>query len=154
MKILAPQPGEIAVDCTLGYGGYATGIDRRRAAWRAADWRRCRSGGIAQDRSLDCGRSAFPTIRLVVRRMNYAGILTLILAESRRMVPMSYLPISDCHRCKSTTRLAGPAFKEDGPLDMRLNPEGAANPHRCCCRNSMKPDWHDCLRRMRTNRTR
>src|ERR1017187_6254814 len=31
LELLAPKPGEVAVDCTLGYGGHARGIFPRLA---------------------------------------------------------------------------------------------------------------------------
>ncbi len=43
LAALAPKPGEIAVDCTLGYGGHAQEILARILARRKIAWPRRRS---------------------------------------------------------------------------------------------------------------
>ncbi len=121
LEKLAPQPGEIAVDCTLGYGGHAKelltvvqpggrliGVDADPLELPKTE---------ARLRAL-----GFPPESLVVRRMNYAGILTLVLSESPEGADvmladlgLSSMQIDDPSR--------GFTFKADGPLDMRLNPE-------------------------------
>ena len=121
LKILAPRPGEIAVDCTLGYGGHATEL-------MAAVQPGGRLIGVDVDpielpkTEARLRAAGFPADSLVVRRMNYAGILTLILAESPEGADvmladlgLSSMQIDDPGR--------GFTFKADGPLDMRLNPE-------------------------------
>ena len=50
LEVLAPKPGEVAVDGTLGYGGHARRAARGRPAGRATARRRCRPDRAAQDR--------------------------------------------------------------------------------------------------------
>jgi len=121
LKALAPQPGHIAVDCTLGYGGHAQEL-------LAA----VQPGGrlLAVDRDpieLPKAESrlralGFPADSLVVKRMNYAGIARFIEAEAPggadvllADLGLSSMQIDDPAR--------GFTFKVDGPLDMRMNPK-------------------------------
>ncbi len=122
LAVLAPKPGERAVDATLGYGGHAS---------RLLD--RITPGGTllaldadpielprteARLRELGHGEEA-----LVVRRSNYAGLRAavhamgwsdgadLVLAD----LGVSSMQIDDPAR--------GFTFGADGPLDMRMNPQ-------------------------------
>lgn len=120
LKVLALKPGEIAVDCTLGYGGHAKEL-------LAAVQPGGRLIGVDVD-PLELPRTearlrslGFPDESLIVRRMNYAGVISSILAESPRGADailadlgLSSMQIDDPAR--------GFSFKTDGPLDMRLNP--------------------------------
>lgn len=120
LEILAPRPGELAVDCTLGYGGHARellkavqpggrliGVDVDPVELARTETR-LRSTGI-------------PDEALVVWRMNFAGIAhrlstaapggaDLLLAD----LGVSSMQLDDPVR--------GFTFKSDGPLDMRMNP--------------------------------
>jgi 16S rRNA (cytosine1402-N4)-methyltransferase len=120
LEVLAPWPGAIAVDCTLGYGGHAhellkavqpggrlLGIDADPIELSRTE---------ARLRALGFG----PEI-LVTRRMNFAGLtrciaefapdgVDLVLAD----LGLSSMQIDDPSR--------GFTFKADGPLDMRMNP--------------------------------
>ena len=121
MEVLAPQPGETAVDCTLGYGGHAREI-------LAA----IQPGGrlIALDadpielpkteaRLLALG---FPAESLLVRRMNFAGLAQLLAAEAPGGADAILADLG-----VSSMQIDNPArgftFKADGPLDLRMNPE-------------------------------
>jgi len=121
LEVLAPKPGEIAVDCTLGYGGHAREI-------LAA----IQPGGklIAIDADPIEGPKTEARLRalgvpedsLVVLRRNFAGLLALIAAESPggadlilADLGLSSMQMDDPDR--------GFTFKQDGPLDMRMNPE-------------------------------
>lgn len=121
MQFLAPKPGEIAVDCTLGYGGHAKelleavqpsgrliGVDVDPIELPKTE-ARLRSAG-------------FPESSLVVRRMNFAGVVSVVLAESSdgADVLMADLGLSSM-QIDNPDR--GFTFKSNGPLDMRLNPE-------------------------------
>lgn len=120
MRILAPKQGDVAVDCTLGYGGHAKELLTA-----------VQPGGrlIAVDVDpLELPKSearlralGFPSESLIVRRMNYAGILSSIIAEAPdgadailADLGLSSMQIDDPAR--------GFSFKSAGPLDMRLNP--------------------------------
>ncbi len=120
LAALAPQPGEIAVDCTLGYGGHAREL-------LAAVQPNGRLLAIDAD-PLEIPKTearlrelGFAPESLVVRRMNYAGVAQLIAAESHdgadvllADLGLSSMQIDDPSR--------GFTFKSDGPLDMRMNP--------------------------------
>lgn len=121
LKVLAPQPGQVAVDCTLGYGGHARelltpiqpggrliGVDADPIELPKTE---------ARLRAL-----GFPDESLVVRRMNFAGVLQFVLSE----VPSGAdLLLADLGL--SSMQIDNPArgftFKSDGPLDMRMNAE-------------------------------
>ena len=120
MQVLAPQPGEVAVDCTLGYGGHARELlaavqpDGRLLALDADPIELPKTE--ARLRSL-----GFPPESLIVRRSNFAGVAALITAESPdgadvllADLGLSSMQIDDPSR--------GFTFKADGPLDMRMNP--------------------------------
>lgn len=120
LEVLAPMPGDIAVDCTLGYGGHAQEILARISPGG-------RLFGLDADpielpktearlRSLGYGPEAFS-----VHRSNFAGLpqilakaglagADLILAD----LGVSSMQIDDPSRGFST--------KYEGPLDMRMNP--------------------------------
>ena len=120
LEALDPQPGETAVDCTLGYGGHARAILPR-----------LHPGGKllgldvdplelprteARMRSLGFGPDMF-----VVRRSNFAGLPGALAAEG--------LAGADCVLADlgvSSMQLDTPgrgfSIKSPGPLDMRMNP--------------------------------
>lgn len=121
MDVLTPQPGELAVDCTLGYGGHAREIlPRIQPGGRLL--------GLDVDplelpktesrlRSLGFGPSAFTP-----HRCNFAGLPGILAAENISGVDMiladlgvSSMQIDDPARGFST--------KLAGPLDMRMNPQ-------------------------------
>jgi 16S rRNA (cytosine1402-N4)-methyltransferase len=120
LEVLAPQPGETAVDATLGYGGHArailpalmpggrlVGLDRD-AAELARTEARIKSMGFPQ--------GAFMAIHAnfseLLPSLEAAGIggADLILAD----LGLSSMQIDDPAR--------GFSFKQRGPLDMRLDP--------------------------------
>jgi 16S rRNA (cytosine1402-N4)-methyltransferase len=121
LEILAPKPGEVAVDCTLGYGGHAQeilprlqpggkllGLDADPVELPKTE---------ARLRALGFGPEVFTT-----HRSNFAGLpqvlatagLTgadIILAD----LGVSSMQIDDPAR--------GFSVKLEGPLDMRMNPQ-------------------------------
>jgi 16S rRNA (cytosine1402-N4)-methyltransferase len=121
LEVLAPQPGQTAVDCTLGYGGHAQEILARLQPGG-------RLFGLDADpielpktevrlRALGFGPETF-----TAHRSNYAG-LPRILGEAG-------LTGADCILADlgiSSMQLDDPSrgfgAKVDGPLDMRLNPQ-------------------------------
>lgn len=125
MSVLAPQPGERAVDCTLGYGGHSSALlaaVQPGGTLLALDQDpleivktevRLRAGG--------CADSA-----LVVRRMNFAG-LPRALAELGWSDGVDVL-LADlgCSSMQFDNPARGFSFKHDGPLDMRMNPQRGA----------------------------
>ncbi|HEY3965424.1 MAG TPA: 16S rRNA (cytosine(1402)-N(4))-methyltransferase RsmH [Planctomycetaceae bacterium] len=120
LEALTPRPGDVAIDCTLGYGGHSREL-------LAAVQPGGRLLAVDADpielpktetrlRSLD-----FPAESLVVRRMNYAGAVQFIAEESPGGVDLLLADLG-----VSSMQIDDPArgftFKADGPLDMRMNP--------------------------------
>ena len=119
LQILNPQPGETALDATLGYGGHAAQILPRLLPGG-------RLFGIDVDpvelprtearlRELGLDESA-----LVVRRINFSELATLLPEAGGGF---------DCVLADlgvSSMQIDNPArgfsFKADGPLDLRLDP--------------------------------
>ena len=122
MQVLAVQPGERAVDCTLGYGGHASALlhaVQPGGTLLALDQdpleivrteARLRAGG--------CEESA-----LVVKRMNFAG-LQRALGELGWSDGVDVL-LADlgCSSMQFDNPARGFSFKHEGPLDMRMNPQ-------------------------------
>jgi 16S rRNA (cytosine1402-N4)-methyltransferase len=120
LEVLAPTPGAIAVDCTLGYGGHAQEILARISPGG-------RLLGLDADpielpktearlRSLGYGPEVFSA-----HRSNFAG-LQKVLAGAR--LPGADLILADLG--VSSMQIDDPArgfsTKHAGPLDMRMNP--------------------------------
>jgi 16S rRNA (cytosine1402-N4)-methyltransferase len=120
LEALSPKPGEVAVDCTLGFGGHAREIlpkllPNGRLLGLDAD-------PIELPKTEARLRSAgFGPGTLDVYRSNFAG-LPQVLAQAG--VPAADLVLADLG--VSSMQLDNPArgfsTKEDGPLDMRMNP--------------------------------
>jgi 16S rRNA (cytosine1402-N4)-methyltransferase len=120
LEVLAPEPGEIAVDCTLGYGGHAQEILARispggRLLGLDADpvelpktEARLRSLGYGPE-VFTAHRSNFAGLQKVLRKSGLTGA-DLIVAD----LGVSSMQIDDPARGFST--------KQEGPLDMRMNP--------------------------------
>jgi 16S rRNA (cytosine1402-N4)-methyltransferase len=120
LEVLAPEPGAIAVDCTLGYGGHAQEILARilpggRLLGLDADpielpktETRLRSLGYRPE-EFSAHRSNFAGLPQVLAKAGLTGA-DLILAD----LGVSSMQIDDPSRGFST--------KHEGPLDMRMNP--------------------------------
>jgi len=120
LEVLAPKPGAIAVDCTLGYGGHAQEILARispggRLLGLDADpielpktEARLRSLGYVPE-VFTAHRSNFAGLQEALAKAGLTGA-DLILAD----LGVSSMQIDDPSRGFST--------KQAGPLDMRMNP--------------------------------
>lgn len=121
LGVLAPKPGEVSVDCTLGFGGHAQRILRAIAP-----------GGrlfgldvdpIEQPRTETRLRAAgFGPDVFQVRHMNFAGLPKLLAQENLAAgvdVVLADLGVSSM-QIDNPER--GFTYKTDGPLDLRLNP--------------------------------
>ena len=121
LEVLAPQPGEIAVDCTLGYGGHAheilakilpggklLGLDHDPIELPKTE---ARLRGLGFDEKVfTAHRSNFAGLPQVLAAQEIAGA-DLILAD----LGVSSMQIDDPAR--------GFSVKFSGPLDMRMNPQ-------------------------------
>lgn len=120
LAALRPGPGLVAVDATLGHGGHAAALLPRllpggRLVGLDADPLEL-PRAEARLEALGFGREA-----LTVRRSSFAG-LPKVLCELG--LPAADLLLADLG--VSSMQLDDPArgftFREDGPLDMRMNP--------------------------------
>lgn len=123
LEVLALQPGEIAVDCTLGFGGHARELLARLAP-------RGRLIGLDVDpvehpkttarlRAAGWGEQAFTAVR-----SNFAG-LTQVLAELGLAGVDAILADLGVSSMQLDDPARGFTFKTDSPLDLRLNPSRA-----------------------------
>lgn len=121
LEAVAPKPGEVAVDCTLGFGGHAQELLARIAPGG-------RLVGLDAD-PLELARAEARLRRLgfgpdvfTARRCNFAGCskvlweagiegADIILAD----LGVSSMQLDDPSR--------GFSMKHEGPLDMRMNPQ-------------------------------
>jgi 16S rRNA (cytosine1402-N4)-methyltransferase len=120
LEALAPRPGELAVDCTLGYGGHARELLARvqpggRLLGLDADpielprtEARLRAAGFGSETFLAV-RSNFAGLPQALAAANLTGA-DCILAD----LGVSSMQLDDPTR--------GFSVKFDGPLDMRMNP--------------------------------
>jgi 16S rRNA (cytosine1402-N4)-methyltransferase len=120
LEILSPKPGEIVVDCTLGFGGHAREILSR-----------IQPGGLLigldadpielpktteRLRAAGFGDAAFQAIR-----SNFAGLPKVLASLNFEAVDAAFADLG-----VSSMQLDNPgrgfSFKFEGPLDMRMNP--------------------------------
>ncbi len=118
LQVLAPQPGERAVDCTLGHGGHASAILETGVTLL----------GLDQD-PLEIARTearlrekAAPEA-LIVKRMNFAGIRRALDECGWHDGADVILADLGCSSMQFDNPSRGFSFKHDGPLDMRMNPQ-------------------------------
>jgi 16S rRNA (cytosine1402-N4)-methyltransferase len=121
IEVLAPQPGEVAVDCTLGHGGHAREILARlqpggRLLGLDADPVELPKTEVRL-RALGFGPES-----LAVRRSNFAGLPQVLVAAELGGVDIILADLG-----VSSMQLDDPArgfsIKHPGPLDMRMNPQ-------------------------------
>jgi len=121
LEALAPQPGEVAVDCTLGFGGHGQellarilpggrllGLDTDPIELPKAE-ARLRGLGFGED-VFTARRSNFAGLPQALRDAEIKGA-DLILAD----LGVSSMQLDDPGR--------GFSVKHEGPLDMRMNPQ-------------------------------
>jgi 16S rRNA (cytosine1402-N4)-methyltransferase len=120
LEVLSPKPGEIAVDCTLGFGGHAQqilgriqpggrllGLDADPVELPKAETR-LRALGFGAD-VFTAHRSNFAGLPQILAGANISGA-DIILAD----LGVSSMQLDDPRR--------GFSVKNEGPLDMRMNP--------------------------------
>jgi 16S rRNA (cytosine1402-N4)-methyltransferase len=119
LAALNPQPGEVALDATLGYGGHARELLPRLLPGG-------RLFGVDVDpielprtearlRKLGFGEDV-----LTVRRMNFAGLPRLQAESGGFDLVLADLGVSSM---QIDNPARGFTWKVDGPLDLRLNPQ-------------------------------
>ena len=120
LRLLAPKAGDVAVDCTLGFGGHARAIlDRIQPGGRLIGLdvdplelprteARLRTAGFGAD-TFTAHRSNFAGLPQVLARENLTGA-DIILAD----LGVSSMQLDNPDR--------GFSYRESGPLDMRMNP--------------------------------
>jgi 16S rRNA (cytosine1402-N4)-methyltransferase len=121
LELLAPKPGEVAADCTLGYGGHAQEILPRLAPGG-------KLLGLDTDpielpktearlRALGFGPEIF-----TAHRSNFAGLPQVLAANETAGADLILADLG-----VSSMQIDDPArgfsVKFDGPLDMRMNPQ-------------------------------
>ena len=119
LELLNPQPGETALDVTLGFGGHTQEILPRLLPGG-------RLFGLDVD-PLELPRTearlrklGFDESALVVRRMNFSDIATLLPETSGGFdAVLADLGVSSM---QIDNPARGFSFKTDGPLDLRLDP--------------------------------
>jgi 16S rRNA (cytosine1402-N4)-methyltransferase len=120
LHALAPRPGDVAVDCTLGFGGHARAIlERIQPGGRLIGLdvdpielprteARLRAAGFGEDACL-------------VRRSNFAGLPRVLATEGLAVADVVLADLG-----VSSMQLDNPdrgfTYREPGPLDMRMNP--------------------------------
>ena len=129
LEVLSPKPGEVAVDCTLGYGGHAQeilshlqpggkllGLDADPIELPKAE---------ARLRSLGFGANIF-----TAHRTNFAGLPQALAAGAAVSDPRNAeigVDIILADLGVSSMQIDDPArgfsVKHEGPLDMRMNPQ-------------------------------
>ncbi|HUC85087.1 MAG TPA: 16S rRNA (cytosine(1402)-N(4))-methyltransferase RsmH [Candidatus Acidoferrales bacterium] len=120
LEILAPQPGHLAVDCTLGYGGHAQELLTRllpggRLIGLDADPIELPKTE-ARLRALGFHEAVF-----TAHRCNFAGLPQILAAQG---TPQADLILADLgvSSMQIDDPLRGFSVKFDGPLDLRMNP--------------------------------
>jgi 16S rRNA (cytosine1402-N4)-methyltransferase len=120
LELLAPKPGELAVDCTLGYGGHTRELLPR-----------LQPGGKLIGLDVDpfelprtearLREAGFDETQFIARRSNFAGLPQVLAKESISGVDAILVDLG-----VSSMQLDNPergfTYKDDGPLDMRMNP--------------------------------
>ncbi len=118
LAVLNPQSGELALDCTLGFGGHAQSILPRLlphgklfaidvdSVERPRTEARLRALGFSDD-------------ALNVCEMNFADIVQLLPESGKFDCILADLGVSSM---QLDNPARGFSYKNDGPLDLRLNP--------------------------------
>lgn len=121
LEVLAPKPGELAVDCTLGYGGHARELLAR-----------VQPGGRLL--GLDADPIELPKTEARLRAAGFGAETFMAVRSNFAGLPQAlasvHLDGADCILADlgvSSMQLDDPmrgfSVKTDGPLDMRMNPQ-------------------------------
>ncbi len=118
LDLLDPQPGETMVDCTVGQGGHAAGLSASLGAAGTIIGFDVDPGAlaVAADRLRETPAAFEPVRDNFVRVAHHMARL-----DRRADVVLADLGFSS-HQMADPAR--GLSFGHDGPLDMRLDPDG------------------------------
>ena len=121
LEVLQPRPGEIAVDCTVGYGGHAREL--LQAVLPGGRLYGLDVDPIELPKTEARLRSEASTADAVVlRRMNFAGLPKLLAGEGLAGVDVVLADLG-----VSSMQLDDPSrgftYKHDGSLDLRMDPQ-------------------------------
>lgn len=120
LEYLKPSAGEIGVDCTLGYGGHTEEL------WKAIQPNGRLFAFDVDPMELPRTESRlrtlpFPPETLVVSKGNFAGLSKTLAAHGTPSVDFLLADLG-----VSSMQIDNPSrgftFKQDGPLDLRMNP--------------------------------
>jgi 16S rRNA (cytosine1402-N4)-methyltransferase len=117
IELLDPQPGEIAVDCTVGGGGHARLIADRIG--RGGTLIGIDRDPVAEERFAELSAEVACQTRFI--RADFAAALAL-LAEERLQADMVYLDLG-MSSMQVDTWARGFSYAYDAPLDMRMDPD-------------------------------
>jgi 16S rRNA (cytosine1402-N4)-methyltransferase len=120
LQALAPKAGDIAIDCTLGFGGHTRAIlERIQPGGRVIG---LDVDPIELPRTEERLRTAgFGADTFVAHRRNFAG-LPQVLADEGIVGANMILADLGVSSMQLDNPDRGFTFKESGPLDMRMNP--------------------------------
>lgn len=133
LKHLAPKPGDIVVDCTVGLGGHAAELLRRISPGGRligldldpSNLQRARERLAALNPGCTSGASstsgASPTSAFELHHANFAGLPGILASSGIEHVNglLADLGVASPHLDDPAR---GFSFKNEGPLDMRLDP--------------------------------
>jgi 16S rRNA (cytosine1402-N4)-methyltransferase len=116
LAVLAPEPGEVAVDCTLGFGGHAAALLQRLGPTGrligldcdAANQAHAKEALAATGLPATTCHSNFAALPTILAQENLEGV-DLILVD----LGMSSMQLDDPER--------GFSYVRNGPLDMRMD---------------------------------
>ena len=120
LEVLAPTPGALAVDATVGYGGHA--LPLLEAVLPGGRLLALDVDPIELPKTETRLRArGLPPDALIVRRSNFAGLVRVLAAEQ---LPPADIILADLG--VSSMQIDDPSrgftFKRPGPLDLRMNP--------------------------------
>ncbi len=121
MQVLAPQPGERAVDCTLGYGGHASAL--LQAVQPGGTLLALDQDPIEIVRAEARLRANCAADALIVKRINFAGLRRALDEIGWHDGADVILADLGCSSMQFDNPARGFSFKHNGPLDMRMNPQ-------------------------------
>ena len=120
LEVMAPRQGEMAVDCTLGFGGHARHLLQRIAPGGHLIGLDADPVELPKTEKALRGEGWNPEV-FTARKSNFAGLHAALVASGRTGADLILADLG-----VSSMQLDNPArgftWKSAGPLDMRMNP--------------------------------